>query len=85
MSFDPKCFELAEHFLPSMASERLKNGLAQAVQTAVEDWMEAETIDLKTKLAPVSNVFSRAECIFNYCPHPDNCDQRCAYPRKSTP
>jgi hypothetical protein len=39
MSYDPKCLELAEYFLPTMATDCLKNDLAQAVQDAVEDWL----------------------------------------------
>lgn len=42
MSFDPRCFDLAEVFLPTEASDRLKNELAQAIQDAVEDWLESE-------------------------------------------
>jgi len=37
--FDPKCFELADYFLPSQATERLKSELAQHIQDAVEDWL----------------------------------------------
>jgi hypothetical protein len=43
-SFDPKCQELAEHFLPSGVSERLVKDLAQAIQDAVEDHCELEWI-----------------------------------------
>jgi hypothetical protein len=38
--FDPKCFELAEHFLPTGAPQRLKDGLAQWIQDEVESWLE---------------------------------------------
>lgn len=48
-SFDPKCLELAEHFLPSAASEQLKNELAQTVQNAVEEFCEMEADGLKPK------------------------------------
>jgi hypothetical protein len=34
--FDPKCYELAEHFLPHDASEKRKNELAQDIQDHVE-------------------------------------------------
>lgn len=44
--FDPKCLELAEHFLPTDASERLKNELAQSVQEVVEDFCEMEAAGL---------------------------------------
>lgn len=43
MAFDPKCYELAEHFLPDDERlSRLKNGLAQHIQDAVEDWLRTE-------------------------------------------
>jgi hypothetical protein len=35
-NYDPKCFELAEHFLPN-GTEDQKDALAQAIQTAIED------------------------------------------------
>ncbi len=50
MSYDPKCYELAEYFLSSTASERLKDALAQAVQTRVEDWLEYERDELSKTL-----------------------------------
>ncbi len=37
-SFDSKCYELAEHFLHSDATESVKKELAQAVQDAVENF-----------------------------------------------
>lgn len=37
MTIDPKCYELAEHFLPDNASEEKKAALAEAIQQAVED------------------------------------------------
>lgn len=36
-SFDPKCLELAEHFLGIHTPKRILNELAQAIQDAVED------------------------------------------------
>jgi len=45
MSFDPKSYELAEHFLPEKAAKRVKNDLAQAIQTAVEDFLTAYDSD----------------------------------------
>ena len=45
MSFDSKCYDLAEHFLsdePALQSERNRNRLAQAIQDAIEDWIEGE-------------------------------------------
>ena len=43
-SFDPKCQELAEYFLPSGVSEELVKDLAQAIQDAVEDHCELEIL-----------------------------------------
>jgi hypothetical protein len=37
-TFDPKCHELAEHFLGVDAPERALNELAQAIQNTVEDY-----------------------------------------------
>lgn len=37
MSFDSKCLDLAEHFLPE-ASKEFKDDLAQALQDCVENW-----------------------------------------------
>ncbi len=36
--FDSKCLDLAEHFLPTEATQSVKNELAQAIQDAVEDF-----------------------------------------------
>jgi hypothetical protein len=41
-SFDPACLTLAEHFLPSTASDGLKWELAQAIQDAVETFCQDE-------------------------------------------
>lgn len=40
--FDPKCYDLAEYFLPTTASPALKDDLAQYIQDAVEDWLRIE-------------------------------------------
>jgi len=39
-SYDPACQELAEHFLwkDKLDNEHNRKTLAQAIQTAVEDW-----------------------------------------------
>jgi hypothetical protein len=37
MSHDPKCYDLAEAFLPSDASEFRKNELAEVIQYAIEN------------------------------------------------
>lgn len=42
MSYDPKCYVLAENFLPSNASEDLRVRLAQHVQDSVEEWLQME-------------------------------------------
>lgn len=38
--FDPACHDLARHFLGDLASEKLKDDLAQAIQDYIEDWLE---------------------------------------------
>jgi hypothetical protein len=48
--YDEKCLELAEHFLPEVASRRLKAELAQEIQNAIEDWMTAEAARLAAAL-----------------------------------
>ena len=47
--FDPACLTLAEHFLPSAASDGLKWELAQAIQNAVEEFCEMEADGLNPK------------------------------------
>lgn len=37
-SFDLKCFELAEYFLPAQATSSVKRELAQAIQDTVENF-----------------------------------------------
>jgi hypothetical protein len=37
MSYDPKCEELARHFLPSGVNEGIVRALAQAIQNFIED------------------------------------------------
>ena len=41
MSYDSKCFALAEHFLADEANvtDEHKRKLAQYIQTAIEDWL----------------------------------------------
>lgn len=40
MSYDPKCSELAEHFLDEMPhSDKQVAELAQEIQDAIEDWL----------------------------------------------
>ena len=54
MAYDPKCFELAEYFLPTGATDRLKCLLAQAIQDAVEDCISSERNRLSDALSPPS-------------------------------
>jgi len=42
MSFDPKCRELADHFLSHTADEGVRNHLAGVIQDAIEDHLESE-------------------------------------------
>ncbi len=37
--FDPACYELAESFLPDDANKAQKDGLAQAIQDVIEDYL----------------------------------------------
>lgn len=32
---------------------------------------------LRAREIPISEVFRRPECIFNYCPHPEHCQNEC--------
>jgi hypothetical protein len=46
MTYDPKCYELAEHFLqdgPFKRHEPACANLAKAIQQAIEDWFIIET------------------------------------------
>jgi len=56
MSYDPDCYVLACHFLPNLATERLKATLAQAIQNAVEEWLLTEGERL---IAELSGALSR--------------------------
>jgi hypothetical protein len=49
-SYDSRCQDLAEVFLPSTASERLKQELAQEIQNAIENWIEAERDRLRGEI-----------------------------------
>lgn len=43
MTFDPKCYELAEHFLsdePAFNLKANKEELAGEIQAAVENWLD---------------------------------------------
>lgn len=41
-SFDPRCLDLAQHFLPHDASDVSKNELAQSLQDCAEDFCQME-------------------------------------------
>jgi hypothetical protein len=44
MMFDPKCYWLAKQFLgdePGLQSEKNYSDLAEAIQEAIEDWIQA--------------------------------------------
>jgi hypothetical protein len=46
MSYDSKCYDLAEHFIGSAPElERLRRALAQHIQTSIEDWLMYEEPD----------------------------------------
>jgi hypothetical protein len=38
--FDPKCYELAEYFLPPGAPDAAKDRLAQHLQEEIEMWLQ---------------------------------------------
>lgn len=43
MSFDPKCWDLARHFLADVkgVTPEVENELAQEIQQVIEDFLEA--------------------------------------------
>lgn len=47
MSYDEKCFELAGYFLPETSRVELQEQLAQAIQDAIEDWLESAAVEAK--------------------------------------
>jgi hypothetical protein len=49
--FDPKCLDLANHFLPSTARDQLKHQLAQSIQDAVEDYLVGLGVTISAALA----------------------------------
>jgi hypothetical protein len=52
VSFDSKCYDLAEHFLteePGLNTEEMKDQLAQAIQETVESWINDERDKLQSK------------------------------------
>ncbi len=44
-SYDPKCFYLAEEFLPVGTSDNLKQELAQHIQNEIESWLEDQAAE----------------------------------------
>lgn len=55
-AFDPHCGVLATYFLGGMAPERLTNGLAMAIQEAVEEWLQTEKVRIEAELESESGV-----------------------------
>ena len=52
MAFDPKCYELAEYFLPTdPVLDRLRTELAQSIQDAVETFLHIERDHLADDVA----------------------------------
>lgn len=51
MTFDAKCYVLAEFFLQPTASERLKRALASEIQSTIENFIEdngaGEVVDVE--------------------------------------
>lgn len=47
---DPKCEELARHFLPGETREELIEELAEDIQLTVEDWIAGKIAELNGKL-----------------------------------
>ena len=45
--FDPKCWEIAYYFLPRPVHPPLVDELAQHVQDAIEDWLNAQDVPLE--------------------------------------
>lgn len=39
MPYDPECYDLAHHFLPSGIDPRVRDELAQLIQTTIEDFL----------------------------------------------
>lgn len=50
--FDAKCYDLAEHFLPTDASKRQVDALAQHIQDSIEDWISFELERLSSTARP---------------------------------
>jgi hypothetical protein len=48
-SHDPRCHDLARHFLGGAASDRLVSNLAQAIQDEIESWMKHEKEELERR------------------------------------
>jgi hypothetical protein len=46
-SLDPRCHDLARHFLGGAASDRLVSNLAQAIQDEIESWIKHEKEELE--------------------------------------
>jgi hypothetical protein len=49
MSYDPKCEELARHFLPDGTSDNTVQRVAQRIQDTVEDEIQDAIDDIKVR------------------------------------
>ena len=48
MTYDSKCYDLAEHFIGSAPEKhKLRHELAQHIQQEIEDWLGHPEFDLK--------------------------------------
>ncbi len=46
MAYDPKCQELAEHFLPGRTTREAREQLAQHIQDEIEFWFDVNGQDM---------------------------------------
>jgi hypothetical protein len=53
-SFDPKCLELADYFLPGGTSRDLRWDLAQTIQDAVELYIDVQIAERMADLGELS-------------------------------
>lgn len=55
MSYDSRCYDLAEAFLvdwPTFNNEQRRDQLAQHIQTTIENWIEYEESASNSSLTP---------------------------------
>jgi hypothetical protein len=88
--YDSKCFELAEHFIDDLQAlpedESRVRRLAQAIQDAVEDFLEFEENKavlrkarerVEQRCEEHAFMFSRSDCLYDNCPYPIFCRDHC--------